>query len=916
MSTSPANKFASMVKAKRPDALEMFTDRDDEQKSLRQILSPRPTGDLEGEWKNLLTVFYGVGGVGKTTLRKQARKIAGEEFPSCTCVVTDFDGDWTPEIAVTLVFAELCRSLVAEKIAPVLTLTLLALDRQSGEKSPSLDERYGLVFDAMEKGAGLAPIPYLDVAMKGVKWLAQKAHSRAIRERINELNLSPEEHEGRINLLDLQAKLPLALFHDISGWLAEKPERQLVWLIDGFERVQGRQPKNDAQSRLRELIREFSAQEVGRFRAVVFGREKLDWADLYHEPWQDISTQHCLGGLAEVDARDFLHKSQVWLQGHGQVNLAEAIARHADRILDASDENVQGQRAFYPFYLNLSLDIVERALASGKEPDLGTSPMELRERFFRYLDEQEKQALKVLALAEVFDEMLFNWLVTKQLIVGFPLHSFDTELRKGRSYFLPVEHQPGWWRFHKLMEDALQVQYRSTEQERALGQRMVKELLGYYGEVLKQKPERDWTDADAELWRRGMEIIVTQGPELGLLKLEDWKGLLEAKPWSIVHHRCLEHRIGFAKRILQERERALGPDHPDTLGHVCNLAGLLSDKGDYAGAEKLYRRALAGREKVLGPDHPDTLSSAYYLARQLFAKGDYAGAERLHRQAFAGREKILGPEHPDTLNSVNKLALLLNSKKSPFQSEDELQESKVLYRRALEGMEKVLDSEHPDTLSMVNNLGILFWDRGDYDRVEALFRRALVGMEKSLGLEHPETLKTIGTLAGLLNDNRRGCDEAVSLFRRALEGKEKLLGSDHPNTLDSAYRLACLLIDRGDFDEAKVLYLRVLDGMKTILGPKHPETLRKTYNLARHLKRKQFDGKSEAWRAGVRYTLICYECLSGNIDESKRLLVEEIAAKPATREQVLKDDDLKPIHDFIRSLPLTTDKTQQAGKTP
>ena len=49
--------------------------------------------------------------------------------------------------------------------------------------------------------------------------------------------------------------------------------------------------------------------------------------------------------------------------------------------------------------------------------------------------------------------------------------------------------------------------------------------------------------------------------------------------------------------------------------------------------------------------------------------------------------------------------------------------------------------------------------------------------------------------------------------------------------------------------------------------------------------------------------LACYECLSGNVEESKRLIAEEITAKPANREQALKDDDLKAIWDFIQNLP-------------
>jgi tetratricopeptide (TPR) repeat protein len=45
----------------------------------------------------------------------------------------------------------------------------------------------------------------------------------------------------------------------------------------------------------------------------------------------------------------------------------------------------------------------------------------------------------------------------------------------------------------------------------------------------------------------------------------------------------------------------LGPDHPDVATALNNLASLLQDKGDYADAEPLYRRALAIAEKDSRP---------------------------------------------------------------------------------------------------------------------------------------------------------------------------------------------------------------------------------------------------------------------------------------------------------------------------
>ena len=82
----------------------------------------------------------------------------------------------------------------------------------------------------------------------------------------------------------------------------------------------------------------------------------------------------------------------------------------------------------------------------------------------------------------------------------------------------------------------------------------------------------------------------------------------------------------------------LGREHPDTLTCLNNLAVLLNNKGDYAAAEPLCRRALEGFERLLGPEHPETLTFLNNLARLLERKGDYAGAEPLLRRALEASE--------------------------------------------------------------------------------------------------------------------------------------------------------------------------------------------------------------------------------------------------------------------------------------
>ncbi|MBK8431210.1 MAG: tetratricopeptide repeat protein [Chloroflexi bacterium] len=65
----------------------------------------------------------------------------------------------------------------------------------------------------------------------------------------------------------------------------------------------------------------------------------------------------------------------------------------------------------------------------------------------------------------------------------------------------------------------------------------------------------------------------------------------------------------YYERALAIRERALGPDHPDTANSLNNLAVLAYDMNDFPEAARLMRRAVAIREQKLGPNHSDTQSS-------------------------------------------------------------------------------------------------------------------------------------------------------------------------------------------------------------------------------------------------------------------------------------------------------------------
>jgi hypothetical protein len=68
----------------------------------------------------------------------------------------------------------------------------------------------------------------------------------------------------------------------------------------------------------------------------------------------------------------------------------------------------------------------------------------------------------------------------------------------------------------------------------------------------------------------------------------------------------------------------------------------LYDAGDLAGAADLYRQVLDARRRRLGPEHPDTLEAVNNLADTLYDAGDLAGATDLRQQADDASRQMAG----------------------------------------------------------------------------------------------------------------------------------------------------------------------------------------------------------------------------------------------------------------------------------
>ena len=282
--------------------------------------------------------------------------------------------------------------------------------------------------------------------------------------------------------------------------------------------------------------------------------------------------------------------------------------------------------------------------------------------------------------------------------------------------------------------------------------------------------------------------------------------------------------IELYEQVLADRVRVLGPDHPDTLTVRNNLAGAYKSAGRLAEAVELFERVLADQERVLGPDHPDTLAARNNLAGAYYSVGRFGEAIELFERVLAERERVLGSDHPDTLTTRNNLA-------GAYYFAGRFGEAIELLGRVLAERERVLGPDHPDTLTTRNNLAFAYHSAGRFDEAIELYERVLAEQERVLGPDHPDTLTVRNNLAFAYHSAGR-FGEAIELFERVLADQERVLGPDHPGTLTTRNSLAGAYEDVGRFGEAIELFERVLADQERVLGPDHPDTLNARDNLA------------------------------------------------------------------------------------
>ncbi len=263
-------------------------------------------------------------------------------------------------------------------------------------------------------------------------------------------------------------------------------------------------------------------------------------------------------------------------------------------------------------------------------------------------------------------------------------------------------------------------------------------------------------------------------------------------------------RDNLRKAVTELEGSAIG-DPLEVAAMQDKLGRSLWGLGEAPLAVEVFRKALDAYKAKLGPDHPDTLLSMNNLAAAYQASGQLARAVPLFEETLQQRKARLGPDHPETLESMNNLA-------GAYKANGQLARAMPLFEETLQKRKARLGPDHPDTLISMGNLGKVYVEAKKGEKAAATLVAFVDGSRKQAPKDSP---RFAGLLAQVSLD-LIGCGQhaaAEPLLRECLAIREKTQ-PDNWLTFNTQSMLGRALLGQKKYADAEPLLLAGYEGMK------------------------------------------------------------------------------------------------------
>ncbi|MGW6144069.1 tetratricopeptide repeat protein [Streptomyces sp. NPDC055140] len=229
--------------------------------------------------------------------------------------------------------------------------------------------------------------------------------------------------------------------------------------------------------------------------------------------------------------------------------------------------------------------------------------------------------------------------------------------------------------------------------------------------------------------------------------------------------------LSFSSDAVELLKPRLGEDNIWLIRLRQRIGRDLCRLGRFEESEALLRQILEDCERALGPEAPDTLAACRRLASPLVNLGQRPDATSLFRRAADGYVRALGPVHPLTLLARSGVLEV-----SPKSIDVDAGSDLVMECR------RELGDDHTITLITELNCAFSLKCAGRPEEALPYIRSAFAKFARRFGPDYPlafNARSTLGAILHVLGQNT----EAIEHLEEVAEGRTRVLGPNHPWTI-------------------------------------------------------------------------------------------------------------------------------------
>lgn len=334
---------------------EQFIDRSEAKNLYRQKL-------LYNKCEYNILSFYGVGGIGKSKLRKELCRLHMEENRNAAVFYLDLNAPDDRNLGSGILkLVDSCNAKIDFKCFEM----AYALYFRKKHPSSVYGREKEMLTDNTFVGIGLNILGILD---NGITSTAAEIVERTVR-AISNRSIDSEVKEelkcfDQYSIAEMEERLPLFLQYDLYSYTVKHSDAKILIVFDTFEAINENVIEQVHRSRnerwIQDIISYFDSDTFPNLLVTIFGRDRIEW----DSEWNENIEQYQLKEFQEEYSVEYLTKAGI----------------DDKKIINSIINSSKG----YPFLLYLSLETYAHMRNSGMSPtadDFSGSYPQIIERF-------------------------------------------------------------------------------------------------------------------------------------------------------------------------------------------------------------------------------------------------------------------------------------------------------------------------------------------------------------------------------------------------------------------------------------------------------------------------------------------------------------------------------------------------------